>query len=275
VATPTVHLHCYFEKITETYTADDWFAYLRGADAKYPRWTGIDLDFQTNKTGGVLDFKNSLRDPGSVVIYLGHSALDSDNKYSLGLSPRGLWYAEMADMDRWDNWDSRRRNRETGEKPRKPEDLMSWLKTSPAKLVILASCSSATIPFGLSLTNFTAKGTATWKQKVAGGPALVVTDSPKLTTWSYDWAYALTAFLLDLIDYEGDASERPITQKPNHGGTIQSALDAANVTFTNHGAHDTFVLVNGTGSTVVFRGDRSAAGVWKALDIDWDDDPQP
>jgi hypothetical protein len=119
------------------------------------------------------------------------------------------------------------------------------------------------------------EGRGDLEAKVAGGPALVVTDSPGLTTWSYDWAYALTAFLLDLIDCEVDASLRLITQKPNHGGTIQSALDAANVMFTNKEAHDTFVLVNGTGSTVVFPGDRSAAGVWRVLDIDFDDDPQP
>jgi hypothetical protein len=176
-------------------------------------------------------------------------------------------------MDRWNNLDWRRVKE--GQKPRKPEDLMSALKKSPAKLVILASCGSATIPWGLSLANFNAKGAAAWKEKVAGGPAVVVTHSTLLTTWSNNWAWALAAFLFDLIDYEvdlgTDKTGRTVTRKRSHVGTIQSALDAANVAFMNYKAPDSFVLVNGTGSTEVFPTD------WSALDfdIDLDDDPQP
>jgi hypothetical protein len=278
VATPTVHLHCYFPSLTETYTADDFFAYLSGpVDDDHPRWAGIDLDFQTNQTGGVLAFQNSLRDPGSVVVYLGHSALDFDNHYSLGLSPKGLHEAEITDIERWEKGDWRREWK--GQKAHKPEDLMSALKKSPAKVVILASCGSATIPYGLSLANFDAAGAAAWRGKVAGGPALVVTKSNILTTWSYDWVYALTAFLLDLIDYEVDMSKRPVPRKLDHHGTIQQALDAANVTFQKNKAPDTFVLVNGSGSTVVFP-DRPLGFTYQDLGLDWEnwgltDDPQP
>jgi hypothetical protein len=269
VATPTVHLHCYFEgQIAGSLTAKDYFAYLRGSvDPTTPEQAslpptdrfadaGVNLDFRTTQVGGVIAFQHSLRDSGSVVIYLGHSALDFDRHYSLGLTPRGLWYAEMTDMDRWNNFDSRRREKHTGEKPLPPEDLMSALKKSAAKLVILASCGSATIPNGLSLANFNAQGAAAWKGKVAGGPAVVVTHSTLLTTWSNNWAWALAHFLFDLIDYEVDLTHdktgRTLRRKAEHDGSIQTALDAANAAFKNYKAPDSFVLVNGTGSTVVF-----------------------
>jgi hypothetical protein len=180
--------------------------------------------------------------------------LDFDNNYSLGLSPRDLGWAEIADMDRWNNGDWRRKW--NGQTAQKPVDLMSALQKSPAKVVILASCASATIPWGLSLANFDAAGAATWKKKIAGGPAVIVTKSNILTTWSFNWGHALTAFLLDLIDYEVAVSQkivpRKLTYRRDHHGTIQQALDAANVAFKNNKAPDTFVLVNGSGSTVVF-----------------------
>jgi hypothetical protein len=157
-------------------------------------------------------------------------------------------------MDRWNSGDWRRKW--NGQRAQKPVDLMSALKKSPAKVVILASCSSATIPLGLSQANFNAKGVATWKQKVAGGPAVIVMYSPHFKTWSFNWGHALTAFLLDLIDYEVAVSQkivpRKLTYRLDHHGTIQQALDAANIAFMKNQALDTFVLVSGSGSTVVF-----------------------
>jgi hypothetical protein len=188
----------------------------------------------------------------------------------------------MAGMDRWYNYDQYRHNRKTGEKPPPPQDLMSWLKTSPARVVILASCGSATIPWGFSLTNFMAKGVAAWKKKVPGAqPAVIVTCSPtSLFTWSDAWAYALTAFLCDLIDYDVELDANGYIKKPvsrnliyhrDQHGTIQQALDAANAMFNKNTAPDTFVLVNGTGSTVVFP-DRSLGFVPEDLVPDFGDD---
>jgi hypothetical protein len=276
VATPTVHLHYYLGVVTTHYPPDEWFEYLRGpvGDA---RWAGIELDCQSNPVGGVLAFQQSLRDPGSVVIYCGHSALDTPRQFSLGLTPSApLPYAEIADMERWEKLD-KNRVLPGGKKPPPPKgDLMFLLKTSPARVVILASCGSATIPWGLSLTNFSAAGAAAWRGKVTGGPAVIVTKSQVLTTKSYNWAYALAGFLFDLIDYDVDWPGQPVPRKNPRGGTIQSALNAANAGFVKAKASDAFVLVKGDGSQDVFPGYRSAAvDDWSALDFDLDDDPQP
>ena len=277
MATPTVHLHYYLDVVTAHYRPDKWFEYLRGP-VEDARWADIELDCQSNPGGGVLAFQQSLRDPGSVVIYCGHSALDTPRQFSLGLTPSApLAYAEIADMERWEMLD-KKRVLPGGEKPPPPKgDLMSWLKTSPARVVILASCGSATIPWGLSLANFNAKGAATWQRKVgAGGPAVIVTKSQVyLTTESYNWAYALAGFLFDLIDYDVDSPGQPVPRKNPRGGTIQSALNAANTEFMKAKAPDAFVLVKGDGSQDVFPGYRSGAVDWSALDFDLDDDPQP
>jgi hypothetical protein len=241
---------------------------------------GLTLSSIVNQTQvGGLAFQQSLRDPGSVVIYCGHSALDTPRKFSLGLTPSAaLPYAEIADMERWDKLD-KNRVLPGGKKPPPPKgDLMSWLKKSPARVVILASCGSATIPWGLSLANFNAKGAATWQGKVgAGGPAVIVTKSQVyLTTESYNWGYALAGFLFDLIDYDVNWPGQPVPRKNPRGGTIQSALNAANTEFAKANAPDAFVLVKGDGSQDVFPGYRSAAvDDWSALDFDLDDDPQP
>jgi hypothetical protein len=284
VATQKVHLHCYFDHITENYTANEFFEYLSG-----PHWDGIEFDFLTSLAGGVVDFKQSLGEPGAVVIYLGHSVLDYELNYSEGLAPRGGWYAAMGDMDGWYNRDKDKHDRKTGGKPLPPQDLMSWLKTSPARVVIFASCASATLPWGLSLANFPSMGVATWKKKVPGAqPAVIVTYNPsQLLTSSDAWAYALAAFLFDLIDYDVELTEDGWLKKPesrnlmyhrDQHGTIRQALDAANAMFKkkamfdkNNTAPDIFVQVNGTGSTVVFP-DRPLGFVTEDLVPDFGDD---
>lgn len=259
VATPTVHLHYYLPIVTDSFKPDKWFEYLRGAvDGNQPmnRWdlAGIELDCQSNPASGLTSFQHSLRDPGSVVIYCGHSALDFQRQFSSGLTPSApLHFAEIADMERWEMMD-KYRVLPGGKKPPPPKgDLMNWLKTSPARVVILASCGSATIPWDLSLSNFNAKGAATWQGKVgAGGPAIIVTKSTYLTTESYNWAYALAGFLFDLIDYDVDEARQPVPRKHPRGGTIQSAVNTANTEFVKHQAPDAFVLVKGDYPQVVF-----------------------
>jgi hypothetical protein len=93
----TLHLHFYLA-IAAHYSVDKLANYLRGfvpdPTSKDPPppdrfdTAGVVLDFQTKAVSGAADFKTSLKDPDSVVVYLGHSVLDFENKGSLGLSPR-------------------------------------------------------------------------------------------------------------------------------------------------------------------------------------------
>jgi len=141
--------------------------------------------------------------------------LDFKNKRSLGLSPLGHHTAEIA-----------------------PNDLLDLLKASKAKLVILATCASSTL--GL--------------EKLKKGPAVVVTNSgSNLTTWSVDWANALTPFLLLLIDYEVGKSGQPVARNKGRA-TLKEALDASNAAFKGREKDDgdRFELAHGEPSTVVF-----------------------
>ena len=227
MANPTLHLHFYLP-IAGNYSVDDFVAYLRGStepttaeQASEPPsdrfdTAGVSLDFKKKAVSGTADFKKSLQDPDSVVVYMGHSVLDFKKRISLGLSPMGHDPAEI-----------------------KPDALMDLLKASKAKLVILATCASSTL--GL--------------EKLKKGPAVVVTNSgSNLTTWSFDWANALTPFLLLLIDYEvGKGSRQPVARNKGRA-TIKEALDASNEVFKGREKDDgdRFELAYGNGSTVVF-----------------------
>jgi hypothetical protein len=217
----TLHLHFYLP-IAAHYSVGNFVNYLRGSvvDPTSPdppppdrfETAGVVLDLQTKVVSGAADFKTSLKDPDSVVVYLGHSVLDFENKRSLGLSPLAHHTAEIA-----------------------PNDLMDLLKASKAKLVILATCASST----LGLKN------------LKTGPAVVVTNSgSNLTTWSFHWVQALQPFLLLLIGYEVGTDDQPVARKSR--GTIQEALDASNAAFKKNRSNDRFELAHGDPSTVVF-----------------------
>lgn len=212
----TVHLHFYMP-VTGSYSATSLFEWLRGPeDFDHPltRWAEADIGLilHKDKNSAVGDFKKSLQEPGAVVVYLGHSALDFKNKRSLGLTPTG------------------------SSKPEIPaETVTPLLQKSKASLVILASCDSQSCV-----------------GKLTGGPAVVVTDSGKdLKTWSTDWAHALGAFLFVLLGFDLDASEQPQPRKKGRG-TINEALDASAEAFKNAKTTDRFKLVNGDGSTIIF-----------------------
>lgn len=221
----TLHLHFYLP-IAAHYSVADFANYLRGSvkattpeQASVPPsdrfdTAGVPLDFQTKAVSGTADFKTSLKDPDSVVVYLGHSVLDFENKRSLGLSPLGHERPDIA-----------------------PGALMDLLKASKAKLVILATCASST----LGLKN------------LKTGPAVVVTNSgSNLTTWSFNWVQALQPFLLLLIGYEVGKDGQPVAR--NSRATIKEALDASNAAFKGRDKDDgdRFELAYGNGSTVVF-----------------------
>jgi hypothetical protein len=78
----------------------------------------------------------------------------------------------------------------------------------------------------------------------------------EITSISYDrelqLGYALAGFLFDLIDYDIDDTRQPVPRKNPRGGTIISALNAANTEFVKHQAPDAFVLVKGDASKEVF-----------------------
>jgi|SRR5271166_2567403 len=226
MAKPTLHLHFYLPVSSKPpYNVDDFVIYLRGSvDPTTPEQAsvppsdrfdtaGVPLDFKTKALTGTEDFKKSLLDPDSVVVYLGHSVLDFKNKRSLGLSPMGHDPADIA-----------------------PDALMDLLKASKAKLVILATCASSTL--GL--------------EKLKAGPAVVVTNSgSNLTTWSFHWVQALQPFLILLIGYEVGKNDQPVARNKGRA-TIKEALDASNVAFKENKSDDRFELAFGEGSTVVF-----------------------
>lgn len=228
MAKRTLHLHFYLPNVNPSYSAQALVDYLRGSavpttaeQASVPpsdrfEDAGVSLDFQTRALTGTAEFKKSLQDTGSVVVYLGHSVLDFKNKRSLGISPMQHDPADIA----------------TGA-------LMDLLKASKAKLVILATCASSTL--GLEKL----KSVAFW-------PAVVVTNSQSdITTFSLNWGQALQPFLLLLIGYEVGKDGQPVARKEGRA-TIQEALDAANVSFKENKTDDRFELAFGEGSTVVF-----------------------
>jgi hypothetical protein len=157
-----LHLHLYAPTSLH-YSPDKFVNYLRGfvpddPDRKEPpvdRFdeAGVTLDFYSNVAHAPADFKKSLLDDGSVVVYLGHGVPDPKCKCSRGLSWLGHGIADIT-----------------------PGGLMGLLKDSRAKLVVLATCASST--FGL--------------EKLKAGPAVVVTNSGSdLVTYSAKWAIAL------------------------------------------------------------------------------------
>jgi hypothetical protein len=253
-----LHLHLYLP-ISSTYSVDDLVNYFRGRvdrenkiehpDDPVDRFAdaGVHLDFRSTAVHGSGDFKRSLQDSGSVVVYLGHSTLDSKNMRSVGLSPFGFHTLEIPAI--------------TVAKPGqpKPPTLMDFLQASRAKLVILATCASST--FGLE------------KSKV--DPAVVVTNSgSNLTTWSNDSGLALKHFLLLLIGYKIGKNDQPYSPQATTNlftgavgagvpgavvsklvarrATIREALEASNAGFKENGSTDRFELAHGEGSTVVF-----------------------
>jgi hypothetical protein len=215
-ATKTVHLHFYL-LVTSSYSATQYYDWLRGpvdADHPFDRWeeAGVNLIFHSARNSGADDLKKSLQDPGTVVVYFGHSSLDFKNKRCVGLTPKGLNKAEIP-----------------------AATLVSLLEKSKAKLVILATCASSTCV-----------------GKLTAGPGVVVTESgANLKTWSFDWAQALGPFLFVLLGYEVGPSGQPTPRKQGRG-TINEALDAANEAFKNQKTDDRFTLANGDGSKVVF-----------------------
>jgi hypothetical protein len=221
----TIALHIYMDINSDAgYPPQSLFEWINGKrdDSTIHEWVpdhwssfNVTVELYTNPKTGVEEFKRSLKRKGTIVVYLGHSALDQyHGRRSLGLhpdlkDPKGLISSK---------------------------DLRTLLKKSQASMVIIASCDS-----------ITSVGT------LGAGPIVIATDSgPDKTTWSQDWGIALGAFLFLLIGLELDPSGQP-KQRKGGPGTIKEALDASAAAFEEHRTKDRFKLMHGDSSMKVFQ----------------------
>jgi hypothetical protein len=200
------------------YSQQDFIDWFRAPDdPRIPdvgKWSveGIDLEIFTNTKSGVKDFEKSLQRKGAIVVYIGHSTLDSGNEHhSLGLTPQGESHAEIPNAT-----------------------LRTLLGKSAASLVIIASCDSKTAVGTLS----------------SGPPVIVQNSGANRVTLIPRMANAVGTFLFLLIGWERDGQGQP--NDPHKGGhaTINEALAASAAEFK--GMDDRFELVHGDGSIKLF-----------------------
>ena len=230
-ATKTIIFHIYVPIIpvgdtpgNKGYSVQDFIDWFKAPDdPRIPdvgKWSveNIDLEFFINTKSGVIDFQNSLKREGAIVVYIGHSTLTPPKSPkdpegpSRGLSP--------------DN-------------PRKgPEipntTLRALLSKSKASLVIIASCDSKTAVGNLSV-----------------GPPIIVTNSgTDRVTLIPRMANAVATFLFLLIGWERDKQEQPNNPHKGGHGTINEALAASAAEFKD--MDDRFELAHGDGSIKLF-----------------------
>jgi hypothetical protein len=227
----TIILHIYAPIIpvgdtpgNKGYSVQDFIDWFKAPDdPRIPdvgKWSNenIDLEFFTNTKSGVIDFQNSLKREGAIVVYIGHSTLTPPKSPkdpegpSRGLSP--------------DN-------------PKKgPEipnaTLRALLSKSKASLVIIASCDSKTAVGNLGV-----------------GPPIIVTNSgTDRVTLIPRMANAVATFLFLLIGWERDGQEQPNNPHKGGHGSISEALAASAAEFKE--MDDRFELVHGDGSIKLF-----------------------
>jgi len=230
----TIYLHLYLPITVKGdkpgkkgFSQEDFLYWLRGKKDDFEQdgsgtpvyqqghWEdlGIQLDAKVDYANGVAEFKKSLQQPNSIVVYLGHSALDKNNDYhSMGLTPKGNAVPEIPS-----------------------KELRTLLAQSKASLVILCSCDS-----------LTAAGSP------SGGPIVIATDSGKdRETNTVDWANALGAFLFALIGLELDGSRQPNHLRKGGHATVNDALESANKEFADSKTGDSFKRVSGDGAVVL------------------------
>jgi hypothetical protein len=226
----TIILHIYSPISGEAFTEEDYIKWFKAAkDAPVPdkhslapppppdmgRWfdAGINPEFFTDRTTGVKDFEKSLQRKGAIVVYIGHSTLDSRHQNrSLGLTPQAKNQPEIPNAT-----------------------LRTLLSKSAASLVIIASCDSKTAVGNIS----------------AGPPIIVQNSGANRKTLIPAMADAVAIFLFLLIGWELDGRKQP--DDPHKGGhaTINDALDATVPVFKNLSIDDRFELVHGDGSIIL------------------------
>jgi hypothetical protein len=230
-ATKTIIFHIYVPIIpvgdtpgNKGYSVQDFIDWFKAPDdPRIPdvgKWSAenIGLEFFINTKSGVIDFQNSLKREGAIVVYIGHSTLTPPKSPkdpegpSLGLSP-----------------DNPRKG------PEIPNSaLRALLSKSKASLVIIAACDSKTAVGNLSV-----------------GPPVIVTNSgTDRVTLIPRMANAVATFLFLLIGWERDQEEQPNNPHKGGHGTINEALAASAAEFKD--MDDRFELAHGDGSIKLF-----------------------
>ena len=158
-------MHVYFTKLSAGYTGQqffDWIVNQNPGEMGPNRFqvAGVEINLVSNSRTAVADFKGSLKGPGSVVVYFGHTVLGQ--KTTLGLTV----------------------NDPPAKKPSITcGELTNLLNVGKAKIVVLAGCA-----------------TSECVTKIKGDTAVIVTQSGKdRLTNTLQWAPAIKALLDELL----------------------------------------------------------------------------
>jgi hypothetical protein len=181
IPTNNIFMHVYFKTLDPRtgYTGQDFFDWIvgplalidptfQGPSPNRFQLQGININLVSNSSTAVSDFKGSLKVPGSIVVYFGHTVLGLTT--TLGLAP----------------------NDPPAKKPGITcAELTKLLNTAKAKIVVLAGCA-----------------TSQCVTKIKGDTVVIVTQSGKdRVTNTLQWAPAIKALLDALLagDKVGEA----------------------------------------------------------------------
>jgi hypothetical protein len=168
IQTNVIFMHIYFKKLSTNYTVQQFFDWVVGQSEDVYQsqpnrfeLSGITVGLVNNSKSAVSDFEKSLKTPGSIVVYFGHTVLGQKN--TLGLSPRdpALEKPDITCLR-----------------------LTKLLNEAQAKIVVLAGCA-----------------TSQCVTKTKGNTAVIVTQSGKdRLTNTLAWAPAIKSLLDELLN---------------------------------------------------------------------------
>ncbi len=227
--TQSLHLHLHERYLTKNnqHPADAWYKnWILGPPvgrSVLTRWDalGITPAHLSNPDTFAQDFKQSLKTPGAVVIYFGHTMFLA-NVGPIGLIPRNLQPPKnFRNVDAAKRWLVKNHGIPNGK-------LRSLLKGAKAKIVLLANCQSKGCVKALPK-----------EHKLA----IIATDSGKDQVTDFlQWQPAVRKFL-DVLSGQV-VSEKPykLVSRKGGAGTVGDALTEANKSFIGT---DSFVWVSG------------------------------
>jgi Lysine-specific metallo-endopeptidase len=170
IITQDISMHVYFHEISESFTVESFFNWVVGSSPNESQpnrfqLAGAEINLINNSKTAVSDFKRSLKTPGAVVVYFGHtiSRNVSGRMTTWGLVP-------------------------SGPLSKKPDitclELTKILSAAKAKIVVLAGCA-----------------TIQCVTKIKGDTVVIVTKSGHdRGTNALVWAPAIKALLDELLD---------------------------------------------------------------------------